>query len=90
MQPPHSGHDLLLKVLEFLKDWKIKRKIFSITLNNASSNDSMQNLLKEHLCLSNNLLLNEEFFHIRCLTHILNLIFQDGLKVVSDALRKIR
>ena len=66
MQPRHSGHDLSLKMLVFLKDWGIERKIFSITLDNGSSNDSMQNLLKEHLCLSNSLLLNGEFFHIRC------------------------
>ena len=90
MQPRHSGHDLSLKMLEFLKDWGIERKIFSITLDNGSCNDSMQNLLKEHLCLSNSLLLNGEFFHIRCSTHILNLIIQDGLKVSNDALHKIR
>ena len=50
----------------------------------------MQNMLKQHLCLSNSLLLNGEFFHIRCYAHILNLIVQDGLKVASDALLKIR
>ena len=50
----------------------------------------MKNMLKEHLCLSNSLLLNGEFFHIRCSLHILNLIVQDGLKVASDALHKIR
>ena len=90
MQPPHTGHDLALKVLEFLKDWEIERIMFSITLDNASSNDNMQNMLKEHLCLSNSLLLNGEFFLIRCFAHILNLIVQDGLKVASDALLKIR
>ena len=67
-----------------------EKNIFSITLDNASSNDNMQNMLKEHICLSNNLLLNGEFFYIRCSTHILNLIVQDGLKVASDALLKIR
>ena len=30
MQPPHSGHDLALKVLEFLKDWGIEKKIFPL------------------------------------------------------------
>ena len=50
----------------------------------------MQNTLKEHLFLSNSLLFNVEFFHIRCSTHILDLIVQDGLKVASDAFLKIR
>ena len=90
MQPPHIRNNLSLKVLEFLKDWGIERKIFSITLDNVSLNDNMQNILKEHLCLSNSLLFNEEFFHIRCFTYILNLIVQDGLKVASDTLHKIR
>ena len=90
MQPPHTGNDLSLKVLEFLKDWGIERKIFSITLDNASSNDNIQNNLKEHLCLSNSLLLNGEFFHISCSAHILSLIVQDGLKVASNTLHKIR
>ena len=58
MQPPHTSHDLAFKVLEFLKDWGIEKIIFSITLDNASSNDNMKNMLKEHLCLSNSLLLN--------------------------------
>ena len=81
---------MALKALEFLKDWGIERKIFSITLDCASSNDNVQNMLKEHLCLSNILLLNGEFFHLRCPAHILNLIIQYGLKVASDALHKIR
>ena len=42
MQPLHTRRDLTLKVLEFLKDWGIERKIFSITLDNASSNDNIQ------------------------------------------------
>ena len=58
MQPPHTEYNLSMKVLQFLKDWGIARITFSITLDNASSNDSMQNILKEHLCLSNSLLLN--------------------------------
>ena len=51
---------------------------------------SVQNLLKEYICLSNSLLLNGEFFHIRCSAHILNLIVQDGLKVAGNALHKIK
>ena len=88
MQPPHAGHDLALKVLEFLKDWAIERIMFSITLDNASSNDNMQNMLKEHIFLSNCYLMESSF--LLYVLHILNLIVQDGLKVASDALLKIR
>ncbi|CAJ2678656.1 unnamed protein product [Trifolium pratense] len=90
MEPPHTGRELALKVLEMLSDWGIEKKVFSITLDNASANDSMQNFLKEHLGISNSLLLKGEYFHIRCSAHVLNLIVQDGLKTISDALHKIR
>lgn len=90
MEPPHSGHDLANKVFECLTDWGIDRKIFSITLDNASANDCMQNILAEQLRLQNSLLCDGEFFHVRCSAHILNLIVQEGLKVSSEALHKIR
>ncbi|GAU45889.1 hypothetical protein TSUD_24910 [Trifolium subterraneum] len=90
MEPPHTGRELALKVLEMFNDWGIEKKIFSITLDNASANDTMQKFLKEHLEISNSLLLNGEYFHIRCSAHVLNLIVQDGLKIVSDALHKIK
>ena len=73
-----------------LKDWGIDGKIFSLTLDNASSNDSMQNILKERLNLQNRLLCDDDFFHVRCCAHILNLIVQEGLKVAKETLYKIR
>ncbi|XP_031105158.1 zinc finger BED domain-containing protein RICESLEEPER 2-like [Ipomoea triloba] len=59
MPPPHTGVELAAKIYGFLKEWGIERKVFSLTLDNASS-------------------------------HILNLIVQEGLKVVTSALHKIR
>ncbi|XP_010535246.1 PREDICTED: zinc finger BED domain-containing protein RICESLEEPER 2-like [Tarenaya hassleriana] len=50
----------------------------------------MQDILKHQLSLQNSLLCEGEFFHIRCCAHILNIIVQAGLKVISDALDKIR
>ena len=45
-----------------LKDWGIDGKIFSLTLDNASSNDSMQNILKDMLNLQNGLVCDGDFF----------------------------
>lgn len=68
----------------------IEKKVFSLTLDNASSNDNMQDIFKKQLSLDDSLLCGGEFFHIRCLAHILNLIVQEGLKVAHYALHKIR
>ena len=90
LESPHTGIELYGKVFGVLKDWGIDGKIFSLTLDNASSNDSMQNILKERLNLKNGLLFDGDFFHVRCCAHILNLIVQEGLKVAKKALYKIR
>ena len=90
MPPPHSGFELSKKVFEFLKEWGIDKKVFSLTLDNASANDCMQDYLKEQLNLQNSLLCGGEFFHIRCCAHILHLIVKEGLTVASPALHKIR
>ncbi|XP_019173487.1 PREDICTED: zinc finger BED domain-containing protein RICESLEEPER 2-like [Ipomoea nil] len=90
MPPPHSGFELSKKVYNCLVYWGIDRKVFSITLDNASANDVMVRLLKQQLLLQNSLPCDVEFFHVRCCAHILNLIVQDGLKVASVALGKIR
>jgi hypothetical protein len=90
MKPPHTGVALEAMLFDCLKLWAIDKKIFSITLDNASANDNMQVHLKRHLHMQGNLMGNGEFFHIRCSAHILNLIVQEGLKVASQALNKIR
>ena len=82
--------ELFEKVFGVLKDWGIYGKIFSLTLDNASSNDSMQNILKVKLNFQNDLLCDGDFFHVRCCAHILNLIVEEGLKMARETLYKIR
>ncbi|KAF7823724.1 zinc finger BED domain-containing protein RICESLEEPER 2-like [Senna tora] len=77
MEPPHTRIELANKVFECLKEWGIDRKVFSLTLDNASANGNMQDILKEQLCLQNSLLCNGDFFLVRCCAHILNLIVQE-------------
>ncbi|XP_027364414.1 zinc finger BED domain-containing protein RICESLEEPER 1-like [Abrus precatorius] len=89
-KPPHTGSELEAILFDCLKYWGIDKKLFSITLDNASANDSMQDILKAHLRLQNSLLCDGEYFHIRCSAHILNLIVQEDLKVAGEALYKIR
>ena len=88
--PPHTGDVLASKVHECLKEWGIEKKVFTLTLDNATANDSMQEILKDRLNLDDNLLYKGEFFHVWCCAHILNLIVQDALDGISGSLSKIR
>jgi len=65
-------------------------KVFSLTLDNASSNDRMQDDLKLKLLEKGCLLSSGDYFHIRCAAHTLNLIVKDGLKAIDDCVVKIR
>ncbi|MQL96764.1 hypothetical protein Taro_029443, partial [Colocasia esculenta] len=62
-----------------LFDWNLNKKLCSIVLDNAFSNDvltrQLSNMLRSHGCL----LLNDKLFRVRYCCHVLNLIVQMGL-----------
>ena len=72
-----------------IEEWGIESKFFSITLDNASSNDAFVRHLKDQLNIKKFLVCSGEFFHLRCCAYILNLMVQDGLKEIDDALQKV-
>lgn len=90
MPPPHNGVSLSEKVYSLLADCEIVDKLFSMTLDNASCNDTFIDFLKLQLNVRKALLGNGHFFHLRCCAHILNLMVQDGLKQVDESVRKVR
>ncbi|KAM3382021.1 zinc finger BED domain-containing protein RICESLEEPER 2-like [Capsicum galapagoense] len=90
MYPPHTGVEMAVVIDDSWKEWNLDKKVFSITLDNVTSNDTLQTILKGHLNLQNSLLCYGEFFHVHCSSHILNLIIQEGLKVASDSLFAVR
>ncbi|KAG5562769.1 hypothetical protein RHGRI_005483 [Rhododendron griersonianum] len=89
MPPPHSGVALKEKVYDLLGKWGIENKLFSFTLDNASANDVLVDLLKNHLNLNSALVDKGSCFHNCCYVHILNLVVQVGLKEI-DVVDKIR
>ncbi|KAK2645747.1 hypothetical protein Ddye_020942 [Dipteronia dyeriana] len=90
MLPPHDGVSLAHKIYTLLCEWGIEKKIFSITLDNASSKKSFVDILKTLLNLKKEPISDGDFLHIRCCSHIVNLIVQDGLKEIDDVVLKIR
>ncbi|XP_013617801.1 PREDICTED: zinc finger BED domain-containing protein RICESLEEPER 2-like [Brassica oleracea var. oleracea] len=47
--PPHSGIAIAMKLVELLKEWGLEKKVFCLTVDNASSNDSMQSIMKRQM-----------------------------------------
>ncbi|KAL5714914.1 hypothetical protein ACHQM5_016815 [Ranunculus cassubicifolius] len=90
MPSPHTGNKICEKIHSLISDWGIEKKLFSITLDNATSNLTFVSLLKSQLNLQNALLCDGDYFHIRCCCHIINLVVQFGLEVIDSSVVKIK
>ncbi|KAL2924175.1 putative AC transposase, partial [Bienertia sinuspersici] len=88
--PPHDGESIFQFVKSLLNEWDIEKKVFSITLDNASANDKMVEKLRKDVHSSSPLPLDGKYFHIRCAAHILNLIVQKGLQMIDVSVKKLR
>ncbi|KAE8719029.1 hypothetical protein F3Y22_tig00109980pilonHSYRG00095 [Hibiscus syriacus] len=84
----HSGELIGRAVEKCLLDWGLKR-ILTVTVDNASSNDLAIKYLKQIVNLWDGSVLDAQFLHMRCAAHILNLVVKDGLKDVDDSIMKV-
>jgi hypothetical protein len=87
--PNHKGETIGKKIESCMLEWGIS-SIFTITVDNASANDTAIEYLKRKSRDKVGAILGNEFMHMRCCAHILNLIVTDGLKEVSDSIVKVR
>ena len=71
-----------------LREWGING-IFTSTMNNASSNGVTIKFLQTVTKDWKGIVLEHEFFHMRCCAHILNLIVGDGLKEIDASIAKV-
>ncbi|XP_052483057.1 zinc finger BED domain-containing protein RICESLEEPER 2-like [Gossypium raimondii] len=72
-----------------LLDWGIER-VFTITVDNASTNSVAIKYLRKKLNHRNAFVANGKFIHMRCVAHILNLIVQYGIKDASVSVDRVR
>ncbi|KAJ0981634.1 hypothetical protein J5N97_009889 [Dioscorea zingiberensis] len=86
---PHTSAVLSKELLKCIFDWNIERKLSTLTVDNCSTNDAIVDILVSKLNPSH-LLLRGKLIHMRCCAHILNLIVQDGLKVMGDGIERVR
>jgi len=70
-------------------EWGIA-SIFTITVDNASSNDTALECLRKRSAHKPGTILENQFMHVRCCAHILNLMVSEGLKEVDESIMKVR
>jgi hypothetical protein len=64
-----------------------KRKIVYITLDNVFNNTTTcEELIKNN---KSELLCEGEHLHVKCCAHILNILVQNGMKIIQSAISKI-
>ena len=85
----HKGETIGRVVESCLHQWGIDH-IFTITIDNANSNDVAIKYLRRKTKDRVDSLLGCELLHMRCCAHILNLIVQDGLKDLNESIVKVR
>ncbi|XP_077237332.1 zinc finger BED domain-containing protein RICESLEEPER 1-like [Tasmannia lanceolata] len=85
----HKGEAIGQAVESCMIQWGIEN-VCTITVDNASSNDTAVGYLKKKISNRNGFILDGEFFHMRCCAHILNLIVKDGINEVIESISRIR
>ncbi|KAL2245926.1 UNVERIFIED_CONTAM: putative AC transposase [Sesamum indicum] len=75
----HKSEEVSRGVEKYLLEWGIDR-IFTITVDNASSNDGAMVHLKKKLENWGQNILGGKYVHLRCMAHIIILVVYDGLK----------
>ncbi|KAH0766223.1 hypothetical protein KY290_002212 [Solanum tuberosum] len=85
----HRGEDLGKSISKCLHEWGLHR-IFTVTVDNASSNSVAITELSKQLTKWGTNLMGGSHLHIRCMAHIVNLIVQDGTKEANVCIERVR
>ena len=83
----HKGEDIGKNLTRCLADWGLDR-VMTVTVDNASANDSGVDYLRRQLQKTN--IAKGKFLHMRCAAHIVNLIVRDGLQEVDLSIKRVR
>jgi hypothetical protein len=87
----HTGTKLSETFTELMVKWYIDKRIFALTLDNASSNEvAVKDIISDLRANGSSLICDGLFFHVRCACHILNLVARDGLSVITPTIENIR
>ncbi|KAH1120986.1 hypothetical protein J1N35_004146 [Gossypium stocksii] len=87
--PSHKGESIGMVIEKCLLNWGID-KLFTVTVDNASSNDVAIGYLRKKFNPRGGLVQNGKYLHMRCMAHIVNLIVVEGLKEMNISVERVR
>ncbi|KAJ3688446.1 hypothetical protein LUZ61_017610 [Rhynchospora tenuis] len=87
---PHTGKNISNAIYEKFVLWNLDKRVFCLVLDNATSNDVCIKELLSTSSFQKELPVGGNIFHQRCACHVLNLIVQDGLGVLTDQIANVR
>ncbi|CAN1221315.1 Zinc finger BED domain-containing protein RICESLEEPER 2 [Linum grandiflorum] len=85
----HKGVDVCEAIAGCLEEWGLK-SIFTVTVDNASANDTAVTYLKDQLKNWGTSVMDGNYLHMRCVAHIVNLIVGVGLEEMGLSVRRVR
>uniref|UniRef100_A0ACD6AK87 Uncharacterized protein n=1 Tax=Avena sativa TaxID=4498 RepID=A0ACD6AK87_AVESA len=85
---PHNAAAIHSTIMDCLYDWDLSNGAFAFTLDNATSNTATVNKLKAKLWAD--MPFEGDDLHVRCSTHVLNLVVQEGFDIIKVAVDLVR
>jgi hypothetical protein len=87
----HTGSNIVERILQVISEYDMTSKVFSITLDNTSTNVcSLTQLVPQVVPYVTYSLAASGLLHQHCACHIINLIVKCGLKRIKDKLEDLR
>jgi hypothetical protein len=87
----HTSQKLSQTFFEVMVKWYLEKKLFPLTLDNASVNEVvLKDIIADLKDSNENMVCDGIFFHVRCACHILNLVDRDKLSVIGCTIDKVK
>ncbi|KAL6334134.1 hypothetical protein AAG906_004565 [Vitis piasezkii] len=81
---------LWISVVACLADWSLESRLFTITLDQSFSSETMMGNLRGVVSVKNPLIFNGQLLIRNCFARVLSSLAQDALGAMTDTVKKIR
>lgn len=87
---PDSDYAFNQAVVSCISDWNLESRLFTLTLDQSFSNETMVGNLRGPLSVRNPLVLNGQLLKGNCYARVLSRLAQDAIGAMGEVTRRIR